>query len=185
MLVVHYRQLRLVARKTQYREHEVAAAGAIDSARAQDQVLSADRFDGALAGELGPAVGVHGIRRVVFRVRSATLAVEDVVRRVVDQDGAQAPGFLRQDAGGYAVDLHREIALGFSLVYGRVGGGIDDDFRSGVTDCAPDRVRARQINAVAVERDHRSQRRERGLQFPAELPVFAGDEYRGHSRIVK
>ena len=116
------------------------------------------------------------MRRVVFSVGAALGAVEDVIGRVMHQQGVQPPGFLRQDAGRRGVDGQRQLGLRFGAVHGRIGGGIDDDLRPRGPYHGRDPAGVGKIEPGPVEREHLAQRCQRAFQLVSDLAVASGQQ---------
>src|SRR5262245_21151655 len=93
-LVANYTQLSALAGKPPDGTNEIAATRGIHPARTQDQVPASRALDRLLALELAAAIFAHRIGRIILQIRRALLTVENVVRRVVDQQRA-APARFR------------------------------------------------------------------------------------------
>ncbi len=156
---------------------EIAAAGPIDPARAQDEVPCAARLDPLLAFELGAAIDRQRRRHVVFRPGAGATAVEHVVGAVVHQPCTQAGGLLGQHAWRGRVEGAGQVRLAFGLVHSGVGRGIDDDVGPQGAHGAGDVVGPGEIpavrGAVEIEGRDRAQDGQAALQFPADLPALA------------
>ena len=78
-------------------------------------------------------------------------------------------------AGRSGVDELSGLNIGFSFVYRRVGGRIDDDIGSDASDgvCYSSKVGqvAAQHGAVAVQRNQLAQWTQAALQLPTDLPI--------------
>ena len=104
------------------------------------------------------------------------LAVKHIVRRVMNEYGAETSRFFRHDARRDAIDLHRKIGLGLGAVNVVVGGSVDDRIRLRLANRAADRVRTREVHPAAIKSNHGAERGERALQLPADLAVAARNE---------
>ena len=106
------------------------------------------------------------------------MAVEHVVGAVVQQQRAARRRFARQHGGGFGVDALGGWRVGFGLVDGGVGGGVDDQPRperahGGGQAVEVGQVATQAVLAGAVQRHQCAQRRQRALQLPAHLAVLA------------
>ena len=166
----------------QHRLGEVAAARAVDPARAQDQVPAAAGADRLFAFELGAAVDVEragaarprrAARRRCRRTRSRCCS-GPARRRSAAASRASAPA-------ASALIVRASVGLALGLVDGGVGGGIDDHVRPHRAHRRGERIGPREVAASGsrlgeVERDHLAERRQRALQLPADLAVLAEEQ---------
>ena len=76
------------------------------------------------------------------------------------------------------IDALRALDIGLGLVHRGVGSGVDDHVRDDPAHRAVEAVEilevtAQAVGAATVERHDDAERRERALQFPADLAVLA------------
>ena len=131
---------------------------------------------GQFAVALGLAVDALRVGGIVFRVGALLGAVEDVVGGVVDDEGAEPGSLLAKNARRNGVDRKGRLAVGFGLVDGGVGGGIDDDVGACITNQLADSFWARKVTFRQVNRNDFAERRQAALEFEADLAVLAGEE---------
>ena len=119
-------------REPQHGGDEVAAVRAEQPGGADDRVRAGRRGgDGLLAGELGAAVGALRHRSRPTRcTASARVAVEDVVRRDLDDERAGALRGGRDVAGGGAVELGRRGLVRLRAVDVGPRGAVDHRVRA-------------------------------------------------------
>ena len=177
VLVAHHAQSVALSRETQHGAQKIRTARGIDPARAQQQQTRA-RFDRQFAGPFALAISVERGAGVVLTPRRQSLAVKDVVSRVVHQPGTKALGLARQHAGRDGVDRLRQFGFALGLIDRRVGSGIDDDIGSDGTHRRRDTVRIGKVAAethrpLAVKGNDLAKRGQTALQFPANLAVLA------------
>ena len=107
----------------------------------------------------------------------AAAAVEDIVGRVVHQQGAHALGLDGQQSRRSGVDLAGQFGFALGLVDGGMGRGIDDDLGGDGAHLGQQGFRLGEVGAVVVvHRHHFAGHGERALQFPADLAAFAEEE---------
>ena len=155
---------------------EADAAGAVHPARADDVVLVERLADGVFAGQLGAAVGVDGVRRVVFVVGSALLAVEHFVRADVEHRGAGFAAGFGDVARALAVHEHRAFGVAFAAGGVGPGGAVDDDVRAGRGDGGAHGAGVGDVEVGVAERGD-FVGAQGLLEREAQLSVGAGDEY--------
>ncbi len=66
------------------------------------------------------------------------MTIKDIVRRKVNEQATVLFEFAGHDFWRISVDGLRQAPLGLRSVYGRVGGGVDQDVRLGGLDEIPD-----------------------------------------------
>ena len=125
---------------------------------------------------LGAAVDAQRVGGIVLRVGALLGAVEDVVGGVVDEEGAEPRGLLAKNTRRNGVDRDGRLAVGFGLVDGGVGGGVDDDVGACITNQLADSFWARKVAFRQVDRNDFAERRQAALEFEADLAVLAGEE---------
>jgi hypothetical protein len=82
--------------------------------------------------------------------------------------------FLAERAGCLCIDPAGDLARGLGGIHGRVGRRVDDRVGAQAAHGGPERRQVREVAARATGRDeHLSQRRQRALQFPADLALRA------------
>ncbi len=130
-----------------------------------------------LAGELGLAICAERIGRVIWQVRASFRAVEDKVRRDVDEPDAASGRSPREKVRPLAVHGLRPFALALGSVHGGVSRGVDNDGRLMARKSALDlrgicyiEQRARQCNQLVHFRYC-------SLQLAPQLPTRAGHEH--------
>src|SRR5262249_60226160 len=89
---------------------------ACPAARPPAHARAAGRQPRLLALALAPGVHAEGARRIVL-AEGAALAVEDVVRRVVDEARAQALGGARRRSGAVPVGRHSLVGMILAVVH--------------------------------------------------------------------
>lgn len=178
-LVAHDAEFFPFSRQALDRAEEIVAAGAIDPAEAKDQVEPIHLLHRLVTGLLGAPVGAKGIGMVCFEIGFGLRAVENIIRGVVDEKRPGAFGFFRKDTRGYAVDLHGQFGLGFGLVHGGVGSGVDDDMGRDCAHASEEGVRIREVHLRDVHAGDGPKRRQCAGQFPADLAVSAQNENAG------
>src|SRR5438552_17031597 len=99
---------------------------AVEPGCPQDDVARANRADGRLACGLGPAIGADRSDWIVFAVSADLAAVEDVVRRNVEEWHARAGRRGRQYLRTLGVGAEGFVHLALGLVDFGVAGCIDD-----------------------------------------------------------
>ena len=100
-------------------QQEILAVGREDPAGAKDQIRSANGGDRLLARQLGAAIDIQRPGWIVFNPRARLGAIEDIIRRVVNEQASVAGGFLGERRGARCVDQCCQLRLRFSLVDGR------------------------------------------------------------------
>ena len=181
-LVRHHTQFLALGGQPQHRAQKVVAPRGEDPAGAQDEVIRGDGGDRLFAGELAVAVGVDRTGRIVFFVGAVLAAVEYVVGRVMQQQGAAAPGLLREQPRRDGVDPLGQLGLGLGAINRRVGGGIDDHVGAQRGHCAAQGLGVGKIHVVARPSDDAAEGHQRADEFPAHLPAGARYENGGHGR---
>ena len=158
---------------------EIRAERAVDPGRAQDRHARIGRGDRAFAGEFRAAIGADRRRGIVLAIGAVERAVEDIIGRELDERNASAAPPPRATAPAPSrIDRHRELGLGFGLVDGGIGGGVDDRRRrSSASKARSDAVGRRQDRA-RDDRARRCRRRRRARSSSAlatcpRLPVTA------------
>ena len=175
-LVVDHAQPLAGARFGGDRQEEVFAARPVHPARAQDEMPASGCLHGALAGELAAPVDAVRIGCVVLDVGGAFRAVEDIVGRVVHQQGPETLRLRGKHARRDAVDEHREPGLGFGLVDGGVRGRVHDEVRLRLAHHAPHRVLIGEIKLRPASGDELC-RRQQACELPAHLAVAASEQH--------
>ena len=177
-LVEDHVQTLLFGRQPEHRFQEVVPVFGIEPRRAEGQVFAPRLRDGPLPGEFRAPVDAQRCGRGVFRVGQVCRAVEDVVRRDVDQRRAvrlRGPGeVLRRPA---VQPVGRLLVLLGALHVG-VGRAVHDHFGAGLRHGLPDGpgvgdVEFRHVGKGVVVGRHGAQ----PLYFTAQLAVGARYEY--------
>src|SRR3989344_5422940 len=143
----------------------------------------AHSLDGLLPGQLGPAIAIKRVRRVVFGVGMFFRTIKHVIRGIMNKRRIQPFSFLRHDAWGSTIDGHGKIRLGFRLIHSRIGGGVDDKTGPNFPDDLSYGIRIGQVHFLLVHSRHLAQWRKGALQFPSDLAVLSGEENIDHSNI--
>jgi hypothetical protein len=94
----------------------------------------------------------------------------------VDQQRAAAAAFLGQNSRRGGIDGTGQIRLGFRLVHGGVGGGVDHDVGGKRAHGLAQRVGVRQVELASIQGMQLAQAGQRALQFAAELSGAAGEQ---------
>ena len=81
-----------------------------------------------LSGELAAAVGVEGIGAVLLDIRGILRSVEDVIGRIVDEQGSDPFRLFGQDGDRGGIDGVGGVRLAFRAVDGCISRGIDEHF---------------------------------------------------------
>ena len=89
----------------------------------------------------------------MFVVRQILVPVEDVVRGVVDQGGADFFRFFGQDCRGFGIDGPRRGLVVFRLIHGRVRGGVHDESRTNFSNNSANLVGSCKIQLLTVRSD--------------------------------
>jgi len=161
-LVVDDGDFVVVGAEPQHRANEVVPRRAEEPRRAHDPGLVPRS---SLAVELRAPVGRERIRGIRLEIRLALAAVEDEVRGVVDEGGAE----LCHVPGSADVHSRRALRVVLRAVHVGPGGGVQHE-----PDVAePGRRRMRHVPLLAGER---ARVREDLGERPAELPPGAGYE---------
>ena len=150
---------------------EVAAMGADDPAGTQDQVARVGGLQCQFPVALGQAVDALRVGGIVFDVGALLGAVEDVVGRVVDDEGTEPGGFFAENARRDGVDRGSAFLIALGLVDSRVGRRIDDDIRADVANQLANGFRVGKVAFRQVHRNDFAERRQAALQFEADLAV--------------
>jgi hypothetical protein len=172
-LVVDDRKRVAFLRQPQHGFGKIAAARAIDPAGAENEMPASGLPDELLTLQLGAPVHTERPGGVGLAPRLVAAAVEHIVGGVVDQPGIAVSGFLRQYAGSQRIDGARAFCFVFGLVHGGVSPGIDDDVRLMPPDAITQAVEVLQVCLLPPKSDQFAQRRQRTLQFPADLAILA------------
>ena len=94
------------------------------------------------------------------------------IRRIVHEQGAEAPRFLGEDSRRDSVHSHGQVSLRLGLVHRGVGSGVDDHLGpcSGneIGDAVARKIERRSIGGDDVV--------EQALEIPADLAVAAGEQ---------
>jgi hypothetical protein len=171
----------------EHRGDEAIPLGAVQPGRPHHIAGAGQRGEhGALAGQLGPAIGGARRGRVIFPVRLPGRAVEDVVGRHLDQGDAPVGARAGEQGDCLAIDLDRGLLLCLGLVHGRPGGAVHHDVRLVAVQGGIDRRRVGDVQLGPGQRDEllavlSGQQR---CQVLAEHPGRAGDEPAGHRTLV-
>ena len=88
-LVRDDREQAALAHQTEHRLDEVRPVAGVEPGRAEDGVAAARALDGLLARALRTAIDAEGRRGLLLAQRAVCRAVEDIVRRDVDEVGAR------------------------------------------------------------------------------------------------
>jgi hypothetical protein len=96
----------------------------------------------------------------------------------MDQPGAEAVGFLGQNAGCQGIDGPRQFGFRLGLVDCRMGGRVDNHIWRDSPDAGNQAGEIGEIAAqvaltLAVEGNDLTERRQAALQLPANLSAFA------------
>jgi hypothetical protein len=120
-------QFLALAGKSEYGLKKIRSLGAEDLTGAENQVASARGGQRLLTFQLHVAINAQRIGGISFHIRTIFFAVEDVVRRVMNDESADSSGLLADDPGCDGIDGMRGGFVAFSFVHRSVGGGVDDD----------------------------------------------------------
>ena len=150
--------------------------GAKDPTGAEDQIIRPARLQSPLTRQLGLAINALRVRFVAFGIGTLASTVEDIIGRIMNDQGPQTGSLLAQDTGRDSVDRLRQPGLRFRLVHRRVRRRIDDHLRPDFRHQPPDCIRIRQIALIKIDSHHLAQRRQRPLQLEANLAVLTGKE---------
>ncbi len=97
----------------------------IKPGRAHYHMFGAGRAHARLSLGLRPSIDAYGRHLVVFRPWRRARAVEDVVRRDVQDPGAEFPREAGQILGPLGIEFGAEIGIVLSPVHRRIGRAID------------------------------------------------------------
>jgi hypothetical protein len=168
-LVVDNAQLVALAAQAQHGLHEVGTMQAIHPTGAQDHETCARGGNRLLAFKLAAAVDGKRVGGVVFEVGARLGAVKDIVCRIVDQEGAEAPGLFGQDGRGRRIDPPRLVGFLLRAIHGGIGGCVHDrPGRVGANRRAQG-VAVGEVDLVSVAGDQVSQAGQRTLEFATKL----------------
>ena len=92
-------EMLALASKAKHGTNKIVAGGPIDPTGTKGEVRRAACAQGHFSGELASAIDVQWVGGIGLDVRSRFGAVEDVVGRVVDHDGANASGLFGEYLG--------------------------------------------------------------------------------------
>ncbi|MCY1373074.1 hypothetical protein D9M69_603240 [compost metagenome] len=145
----------------------------IDPAGPEHQGAAAGVPDRLLARELGGAVDVAGVGGVGFRVGLPRCAVEDIVGRIMDEQGIRGSGMAGEGGDRQSVYLGRLRLLGFGQVHRGVGRGVDDRIGPAGRQGGAQAFLVAQIGRVAARRHQLPQRGQCAAQLAAHLAVLA------------
>jgi len=175
-LVVHDAQLITFAGEPQHREEEVLSARAIYPARSEDQVAAARCLDRLVALELAPTVDRQRIGRVSLDVGPSLRAIVDVVGGVVNQQRTRRFRLGGEESRAGRVNQERLLVVGLGFVHCGIGRGIHDHVGLYVAYARDDGDGVGNVELPVIEREDLAERRERALEFPADLPIAARQE---------
>ena len=193
-LVVHDAERRRIARfaagagQAEDRGHEVAP-GAEDPAGPQDERIGQRGAHPPFPLQLAAAVLRGRGWRILLGIGPLPLAIEDVVRRHVDESHAAGRAFLRQDARGLGIDAPRLGGLALAAVDPREGSRVGHDLGPGSVQRGPHSRAIRDVEPAMVEGRRQNlvaPRREASLQALAELSAGSRDQpAHGRPRITR
>jgi hypothetical protein len=125
-LIVHHAQAVALAGEAQHGFQKVLPVGTVDPRRSEDQRLGRGGQHRLLARALGPAVGALRVRRIVFRVGGGFRAVEDIVRRDVQERCPSLRGDPGKPRRAVPIDGTGAHPVALRRIDRCVGGRIDD-----------------------------------------------------------
>ena len=120
--------------QTQHRLQEVVAVFRVEPRRAEDQIPAPGRHDGAFARKLRAPVGSQRRGRTILRIGRMGRAIEDVVRRDVEQRRARRLGRSCQIARGLVVQQLRRRFVFLGLLHVGVGRAVHDNVDAPLLD---------------------------------------------------
>lgn len=144
---------------------------------AQDDVSRVHRSNGLLAGELAPAIGVDRRRPVLLHIGSTLVAIEDIVRRDVDQRNAPARRLGGQTRRRLGIERKSSRLFAFRPVDLRECSRVDDHVPRPCPDHSrePEPVEKLECGTIGSEHVDCAPRRER-LESFADLAGAAKNE---------
>ena len=152
-LVGHNRQAVARLAQPQHGLHEIAAMCREHPGGAQNGKAAPGSVDAMFPGKLGPAIGTQRPGVVIGLPGAGAAAVEDIVRRNVQERNSARCRRLRHPRRGRAVDQHRHVFIAFSLIHGRIGGRVDHHLGVAGGNRIGTAVRLAQIGVAARQED--------------------------------
>ncbi len=175
-LVVHHPQLIALLEQLEHGEQEVLAPYPIEPTGAQHHRVGAGLEQVELAGQLGLPIDVLGDRLVLLPVGALGAAIEDKVRREVD-DGHTAPREgLSYHPGGLPVDPLGQVPFPLCPVDQSIGRRVDQGIGPDLRD---ETAQPRTVGEIHLGAElppqggghHLPQGGEGALQLPARLAI--------------
>ncbi len=171
VLIIDYAQRRIAVGESQHCQQKIRTTCSVYPAGTEYQGAAVGRFDCRLAHALGAPIGAEWMHHITLNVSVRFLTVEHVIRRVVDEQGAQRPGFSGQDFNRSAIHRQRGSFVLFRSIDGSVGRCVDDRIGTGGTYNRSDLRRMRQVNLATARGHHVEMRRKDALKFPTHLTI--------------
>ena len=137
-LIEDHVQTLLFGRQPEHRFQEVVPVFGIEPRRAEGQVFAPRLRDGPLPGEFRAPVDAQRCGRGVFRVGQVCRAVEDVVRRDVEQRRARRLGRRREVARSLVVQQVRTRFVLLGPLHVGVGRAVYDNVDAPLLDRSQD-----------------------------------------------
>ncbi len=180
-LVVHDAQHLTLCPHPQHGLDEVLAMRGKDPGRAQDHRLPARLGHPPFAQKLRCAIGTQGCDRIILAPGPGARAVEDIVGG--DMQERQPPRRRRTGhrAGRLAIHQIGRCPVGFGLIDGGVGGGVDNEVRIGRGHNGGAGGGVAQVGHIAPDRLNRDPLGRPARKLPRKLPCRSED-HNSHER---
>ena len=133
--------------------HEVVGVFGVEPARAQDEILVETGGNGLLALQLGKAINAARRRGVSFEQGLVAGAGKHEIGGDVQQRGAVGGAEAGQVFGPVAVHAAGSGYVVLGLVYGRVGGAIDDVGRPALGKNGSQRVHIQNVSLLLGQKN--------------------------------